>query len=597
MQQLRLLRLEQPTGRGPECPPEELWMEIVAGISDQESGPQLEHAAICDHCGPLLRIASDTLASGSTREEEAFLEGLASERPDWKQKMARTLYDTAAENSAKKEPFGWLRDIFSPLRLLVATSVIVLIALGVWFGMRYVRRPSVDQLLAEAYSDPRTLDVRIPGARYSPIRSERGTRKSNAEKPLSLKEAELLIAENLQSNPTDAHWLDEQGRADMLGGDYDHAVQELKQGLVYEPDSFLLLEDLGAAYYMRGQSDDAATDYGNAIEELSKALVKEPHNPVALFNIALACEKFYLNVCATNTWEDYLKIDSSGEWSNEARKHLNQDSQKREPHASSTLPSLLGPKEFSEAIAASPSESQSEFGARAERYQDVALKSWLPYALQKGLASQSSSGSLHGVQSLGRLLRESRDDSWLEDLLQKPLTPGLESGIRDTLESDTAVLAGKYGMALDLARSAATHFEVAHNMSGLYWAKLAEMEAQSSALNFSDCLRDENSLFPQLAESDYHWLQAATLIEQAECQAGLARLKDAISNNKKGRELAKRFHYPTLALKGIAFGSKYLLSIGYEEEGLHELRSGLAEFWASDVADAPGENLYACLST
>lgn len=595
MLRLRLLKLKQPHMRGPECPPERLWTEIAAGISDIEVEPYLEHAAKCDHCGPLLRIAAETATSSSTPQEDAFLEGLASVSPDWQRKMARTLHDTIARSSVEKKRLAWLRGLNPPLRLLTATCATLLVALGAWLGWRYLRPPSVDQLLAEAYSDQRTLEVRIPGAKYAPLRIERGGPQSNLEKPPSLLKAESLIAENLESNSADVNSLDERGRAEMLDGNYDAAVQTLKHALILEPNSFLLLEDLGAAYYMRGQASDNDLDFGNAIEALGKALAKEPEDPVALFNQALACEKLSEDERALTDWEEYLKVDPSSAWSNEARAHQDQIRLKREAHKSSALHPLLDPKAFSEAIDTSPSDPQPELISRVEEYQDAAFEAWLPDALQKGFRSPSSYGSMHAVQSLGKLLRGSRSDSWLLDLLQEPLTPGLEAGIRDVLGSNNAVLTGKYGLALDLARSSGRHFEVANNMPGLFWARLAEMEAQSSALNFSNCLRDENGLFTQLAESDYRWLQAATLIEQAECQAGLAHLQDAIYSNRKGRELAQRFNYPALALRGLAFGSKYLLSIGHEEEGLHELQAGLAEFWASDVPDAPGVNLYACL--
>jgi len=594
MEQLRLLKLEQPAERQPDCPPESIWTEIAAGYSDHDLELCLEHAANCDHCGPLLRNAAETTALESTSQEEAFLEELTSIRPEWQHKMAATLHQSRAEESAIK-PLEWIRELFSPMRLVVGSCVAVLLVVGAWVSWRNLRPQTVDQLLAEAYTEQRTLEVRIPGAKYAPLRLERGPGKSNLDKPPALLKAESLIAENFQSSLTDANSIDERGRAEMLDGNYEAAIQTFKDGLVSAPDSFPLMEDLGAAYYMRGLARGTETDYGNAIEAFGKALVKEPHDPVALFNQALACEKLSEDQCALDSWSEYLKVDPSSDWSNEARAHLSQIRQKRETHNSSTLRPLLGPNAFTEAITASTAGSQSQLSARVERYLDAAFKSWLPDALKKGLSSPSSTDSLQAAQSLGKLLSESRNDSWLADLLQEPSTPSLQDGIRDVLLSDVEVSNGKYGVAIDLARSADKHFEIAHSLPGVLWSNLAEMEAQSSALNFTACLEDEKAMFPQLAESEYHWLQAATLIERAECQAGLAHTQDAISSNKKGRELAERFHYPALNLRGVAFGSKYLLSIGYEEEGLHELRAGLAEFWTSDVPDAPGENLYACL--
>jgi CHAT domain-containing protein/tetratricopeptide (TPR) repeat protein len=126
-------------------------------------------------------------------------------------------------------------------------------------------------------------------------------------------------------------------------------------------------------------------------------------------------------------------------------------------------------------------------------------------------------------------------------------------------------------------------------------AGLASMTAQDFALKYNDCLATVATLLPLLARTRYRWLQASTLIEQGECLAGAARLQQAMKANEQGWDLAKRFHYPELELRATAFGASYLLNTGSTDQGLRELRDGLATFWQSDVSGKPGENLYACL--
>ena len=89
--------------------------------------------------------------------------------------------------------------------------------------------------------------------------------------------------------------------------------------------------------------------------------------------------------------------------------------------------------------------------------------------------------------------------------------------------------------------------------------------------------------------------EAATLIEQGQCLAGAAELQRAMKANQQGGDLAKQFHYPELQLRATAFGASYLLDTGSTDQGLRELRDGLATFWQSGGSDKPGENLYACL--
>ncbi len=199
---------------------------------------------------------------------------------------------------------------------------IALTVIGVSVGVRLLRQASVDQLLATAYSERRTLEVRLPGAQHAPLRIERGVTDSNLEKPSSLLKAEALISEKLRKNPDDPTWLDARARADLLDGNYDSAVKTLLRAQLAESDSARLLTDLGSAYYLRGQSADHPTDYGNAIEALGKALVKKPNDPIALFNRALACEQLFLYSQAIDDWEHYLREDPQGGWAQEAREHL-----------------------------------------------------------------------------------------------------------------------------------------------------------------------------------------------------------------------------------------------------------------------------------
>jgi CHAT domain-containing protein/tetratricopeptide (TPR) repeat protein len=421
-------------------------------------------------------------------------------------------------------------------------------------GMRLLRGPSVDQLLATAYTERRTVEVRIPGAQYAPLRVERGATDSNLEKPASLLKAEALIGEKLQKNPNDPTWLEARARADLLDGNYDSAVKTLLRARLASTDSAPLLTDLGSAYYMRGQSADRALDYGNAIEALGEALAKNPNDPIALFNRALACEQLFLYSQAVADWEHYLREDPHGAWAQEAREHLDVLKQKienrQQPHAGSLLP------------------------------------------------PESHSPSLHPdsrLQALALVLQNDHDDNWLKNFLEAPPTATRTAAIRDFQASDHALSNGRYGNAIDLAHQSMRQFAIAQDQAGMLRAGFASMAAQDFALKYNDCLDTVATLLPLLARTRYRWLQAATLIEQGQCLAGTAKLQQAMKANQQGLDLAKRFHYPELQLRATAFGAGYLLDTGSTDQGLRGLRNGLATFWQSGVSDKPGENLYASL--
>lgn len=65
------------TVAGSDCPHDVDWYEVTAGLWPELKTQQLiMHAALCDHCGPLLRAAA-ALETEPTAEEERFLAGLA----------------------------------------------------------------------------------------------------------------------------------------------------------------------------------------------------------------------------------------------------------------------------------------------------------------------------------------------------------------------------------------------------------------------------------------------------------------------------------------------------------------------------------------
>ena len=54
------------------------------------------------------------------------------------------------------------------------------------FGIRSLRQTPLENLIATAYSQERTLDLRIPGAAYGPVRRTRGSSGSRLGRPAAL---------------------------------------------------------------------------------------------------------------------------------------------------------------------------------------------------------------------------------------------------------------------------------------------------------------------------------------------------------------------------------------------------------------------------
>ena len=173
---------------------------------------------------------------------------------------------------------------------------------GYWFVVRS-RRPSVDQLIAQAYSEQRSLELRVADASQAPIRQQRGTERSSLSKPAALLEAELLIKRQLEKTPNDPMWLAAKGRSELLEWQYEDAIRSFERVLETNPGSPDALRDLATAHFQRAEVEHRPIDYGNAIEELSKALAKRPDDPVSLFNRAIIYERMFLYDNAAKDWD------------------------------------------------------------------------------------------------------------------------------------------------------------------------------------------------------------------------------------------------------------------------------------------------------
>jgi CHAT domain-containing protein/tetratricopeptide (TPR) repeat protein len=594
------MRMPNPSPPTPRCIRDAEWLKVAAGVLPEAMTRELmKHAAQCGHCGPLLKNAAETLVDETNPSEEAWVASLRSTRPEWRKNMAEKLraYAEADDRGReKKEKTPWWQVLFSGHRPAFALAGLAAAVLAGWLGVRMLHPPSAEHLLAQAYTEHRTMEVRIPGAKYAPMRVERATGGSSLDKSPSLLKAEALIGENLRKNPGDPVWLQAKARADLLDGNPESAIKSLQRALETQPDDPHLLTDLGSAYFVRAESADHATDYGNAIESLSKALAKSPDDPIALFNRALSCERMFLYAQAVGDWEHYLRIDPQGEWAEDARANLQRVKQKLAKREKRTAVPLLSPREFSAAIDANHDDAIAMLDQRAERYLDTAIQSWLPLAYGNGDSTQATPvEARRALEYLADMLKTRHDDTWLDDFLQNLPDPTQKEASYSLLASDEALHRGRYSLSVELAKKSMRDFQLSSNQAGKLRAMFALSLAQTVALRTSDCLRTTSATSMLLSATGYRWLQAQTLIQQGQCQGATSQMEDALRSTSKGAELAKRFHYAGLQLRATAFAAGCRSDTGTADQGIRDLINGLTIFWQSDATNARGGNLYTVL--
>ena len=308
---------------GADCPSAEEWPLVVTGQGEPEKNRKyLRHAEDCDHCGALLREATLDFSDEFTADEEKMISQLKTSDPAWQKQFARELAAksqaqvNSSPRSVSQGPAKVLRGrwLSAPKwqPWAVAAAAAIILAVTVFTFVNYnSQRP--DELLAQAYSERRNLEVRFQGAQHGPVSIQRAKGgDSRLNRPAALLEAEAMIARGLEKEPDSPVWLQAKGRADLLEGNYEAAIQSFQKALDAEADSPSLQTDLASAYFQRAELADRAGDYGKAIELLSKVLAKNPNDAIARFNRALVNEKMFLYRQALEDWEHYLRLDPQG---------------------------------------------------------------------------------------------------------------------------------------------------------------------------------------------------------------------------------------------------------------------------------------------
>jgi tetratricopeptide (TPR) repeat protein len=295
------------------CPASADWIELA---TRELKGPRAQavqaHAALCSECLTRLRASQKILDQDATVEEIAELSHLASTSSQWQHQIAVELAQTPFGKSRKRRLFyGWIS--------AGATAALTLMFVSVLWH----RNHAPEQLLAAAYGQDRTFDLRVAGAPYAPVTPEqevRGMRSTQDGSPLQAAHRE--IDEKLERTPSDPRWLELKARAATLDEQYDDAIAILDKLLTAGPPTGSLLLDAGSAYFLRGTVTGSEADRAKALDYLRQADRAAPANPVILFDEAIMMEDHGQLMQAAETWNRYLKCEPDPQWRADGQRRL-----------------------------------------------------------------------------------------------------------------------------------------------------------------------------------------------------------------------------------------------------------------------------------
>jgi tetratricopeptide (TPR) repeat protein len=578
----------QETSPGSDCAVDTNWIDVAAGLLPKPITAELtKHASQCGYCGPRLKKAVETLFAESTPAEIEILSSLKSARPEWPKEMVKTLRMRGDERHPK--PVSRWQSYFRWPKLVFAAAMSAAVALASWLTVVMLRPLPVEQLLAQASSEKRTLELRMPGAKHGKLQIERGPAKSSSDKASSLLKAESLIREHLDKTPNNPQWLQAQGRADLLGGDPDSAIKHFEKARESDPDSPSLMADLGSAYYAR----HTGSDWGKAYEWLDHALAKAPEDPTLLFNHAIVAESAGFPNVAEADWNHYLQLESSGEWSDEARERLRKLEEKKEDYKKRHSQLLLEPSEL-EAQSGSP-QTQAIVDARIEEYLHLAIQNWLPNAYPANGQHPPDMEARAALAVLSRIMHSKHKDAWLEDLLANSEGQGFGAAV----QALSAALAGNDRGAYDAAYResllAERTFLAEHNPAGAMQARFQRLFALQFKRNGRLCaeIPAEN---PQEVNTSYPWLQAQILLEESACLSMRVEIGQARSKIDQAMVIAQASRYNEIRLRCFTFSAGNAALIGDTKAVWTMVLESLNAFWAGNYPALRGYNLYTLLS-
>jgi CHAT domain-containing protein/tetratricopeptide (TPR) repeat protein len=590
---------------GPDCPLETVWWGVAASqLPESQAAELLEHSTRCDACGSLLRQAIQDFAQEVAEQEMGRLTTLPSAKEEWKQSLAQRL---VAARTGGGQPGNFMTVVGEWARTLTdrlgrhprsvfrytwasAIAAIVVLAAGVWF-VQTRRQPSIDQLIARAYTERRPFELRIAGAVYGPVRQERSGERSALAEPAALLKAEYLIKEQLAAQPNDQAMLVASGKVELLAGHYDEAIRTFGRMLDTQPDSPALLTDLATAYFQRALATDRAVDYGQAIELLGRTLAKKPDDPVALFNRAIALQRMYAYNEAVRDWEHYLRLDPRGDWAAEARRRLDELQEKmkaRDRPAALLQSDPVAALSLLEARA--DSQSTSPWPASFdEEYLDLIVHQWLASLYvstdasgQKAWRRQQS--VWNALSADADVLRVRHKDTWLADLLHElpadSASPNTTEPFVKALDflarAARANASGDPDSARPLAELAARLFRTHRSDAGFLRAREEIIYSHVRAGRVQDCIQAAVQQLHETKLALYRWLQGQAILWDATCQGFAGNLGLAQQLSDHALELTENTAYTGQHLRSILFASGFLRST---ERNWQDIHTGLQRFW------------------
>jgi CHAT domain-containing protein/tetratricopeptide (TPR) repeat protein len=495
----------------------------------------------------------------------------------------------------KRRFFDW-RPAFTPA-LAMASLAVVLLA-GVIFGLwsNSQRQSDLDKgliALHRAFENKRPFESRISGFNHAPLINTRGGEKDASQTDIQLAVAERFLLDAAVEN-SNAQTLAALGKFYLAKKDFEKSVEYFEKSVELNAADAQLHSDFGAALLEMGKRAHAQSDGAKSLEafdksllHLEKAVKLDPKLLEARFNRAMCFEAVFSMNQAKEAWREYLQLDSSSPWADEARKHLEKlESQKQEDYSATELENAF--------LAAFRNENEGEAWRLLSANRELIKEKYLPQRLAMLLVEGDDGKKKDFFEALiyvGELEKSRINDSFAADLADyyaKAPPDDLEilkqaqAAVRQGYK---LLLAGKFSRALEEFTSARDLFLRVNNV---WEAKLSEYQIVYCFYN-TDQKKRSLVLAQEIADfcerKNYKWLQSIVLYWLAYSQKNTGEALSAKDNFKKCLALAEEINDPHILQLILVSFAKQNNFVGQKQSALNYLQR------VFEKASAPGISL------
>ena len=452
---------------------------------------------------------------------------------------------------------------------------------GGWLAWEHWIDNDPARLLAKSYTMQRPFEYRMLGAGYAGVAPQKRNGNSAFGQPQALYEAAFKIKGRLERNPEDVDALELLARGELMDRDLDGAFGTLQRAVEHRPEDPELLADLGMGYALRAETlADRDVDFGYAMDYLLRSIRAKPKSGRDRLQSLQSCTKRWSMVeKAIDAWREYLRLDSSGGWHEEAQSRLAKlEQETKVRQAALDRISDKNPDRLLRSI------DRGEV-VEPEEYLDVAVTDWIPRRWEDARYERV-------LGALANRFVEQHHDPWLRDVLAAKRSEGMVTGLKSLAAALEANLKDETDRALEKSVEAGRELRAAGNEAGALRADFEQSYALQRTVSSGECLQHATAVKHTAARLGYRWIDGHAQLGAGTCRSQRGDSGGAYQDLTGALETGRRSGYPNLELRAAGILAGAQVQAGNMLATWSRSREGLKLFWSGPFPGIRAQQIY-----